>query len=100
MLLRPRLQIEDLHAVPGRRHAVQASAAGRGGRAPSLGDAAVDFELPTPPAPRPGLPAATFNLRGVMDRWQERKPLLRQCLQQIDADVLCFQECLTGGVSE
>ncbi|PSC67693.1 endonuclease exonuclease phosphatase family [Micractinium conductrix] len=42
------------------------------------------------------LSVATFNLRGVMDRWQERKPLLRQCLQQIDADVLCFQECLTG----
>lgn len=39
---------------------------------------------------------ATFNLRGVMDRWQERQPLLRQCLQQMDADVLCFQECLTG----
>ncbi len=39
---------------------------------------------------------ATFNLRGVMDRWQERQPLLRNCLQQMDADVLCFQECLTG----
>ncbi|KAI7843384.1 hypothetical protein COHA_002982 [Chlorella ohadii] len=39
---------------------------------------------------------ATFNLRGVMDRWQERQPLLRQCLHQMDADVLCFQECLTG----
>lgn len=39
---------------------------------------------------------ATFNLRGVMDRWQERQPLLRQSLHQMDADVLCFQECLTG----
>ena len=39
---------------------------------------------------------ATYNLRGVMDRWKERKPLLRQCLQEMDADVLCFQECLTG----
>jgi hypothetical protein len=35
-------------------------------------------------------------LRGVSDRWQERQPLLRQCLKRIDADVLCFQECLTG----
>jgi len=39
---------------------------------------------------------ATFNLRGVSDRWVERQPLLRQCLHQMDADVLCFQECLTG----
>ena len=39
---------------------------------------------------------ATFNLRGVMDRWAERQPLLRQCLHDLDADVLCFQECLTG----
>ncbi len=33
-----------------------------------------------------------------MDRWQERQPLLRQCLHQMDADVLCFQECLTGAL--
>ena len=39
---------------------------------------------------------ATFNLRGVMDRWQERRPLLQECLKQLDADVLCFQEVLTG----
>ncbi|GAB4819897.1 hypothetical protein N2152v2_006943 [Parachlorella kessleri] len=39
---------------------------------------------------------ATFNLRGVMDRWQERRPLLHECLKQLDADVLCFQEVLTG----
>ncbi len=39
---------------------------------------------------------ATFNLRGVMDRWQERRPLLGDCLKQLDADVLCFQEVLTG----
>ena len=39
---------------------------------------------------------ATFNLRGVSDRWREREPLLRHCLSKIDADVLCFQECLTG----
>lgn len=39
---------------------------------------------------------ATFNLRGVMDRWHEREPLLRQCLHGMDADVLCFQEVLTG----
>lgn len=47
-------------------------------------------------ATRATFSVATFNLRGVMDRWVERQPLLRQCLQQIDADVLCFQECLTG----
>ncbi|KAL4433763.1 hypothetical protein ABPG75_000204 [Micractinium tetrahymenae] len=39
---------------------------------------------------------ASFNLRGVMDRWYEREPLLRQCLRDMDADVLCFQEVLTG----
>lgn len=39
---------------------------------------------------------ATFNLRAVMDRWGERQPLLSQCLKQVDADILCFQECLTG----
>ena len=31
-----------------------------------------------------------------MDRWHEREPLLRQCLHGMDADVLCFQEVLTG----
>lgn len=39
---------------------------------------------------------ASFNLRGVMDRWHEREPVLRQCLHDMDADVLCFQEVLTG----
>ena len=39
---------------------------------------------------------ATYNLRGVMDRWSERQPLLRDCLEEMDADVMCFQECLTG----
>ncbi|KAF6261280.1 Endonuclease/exonuclease/phosphatase [Scenedesmus sp. NREL 46B-D3] len=38
----------------------------------------------------------TFNIRGIMDRWPERAPLLRQCLKQADADVFCFQEVLTG----
>ncbi len=42
---------------------------------------------------------ATFNLRGVMDRWQERRPLLHECLKQLDADVLCFQEVLTGAAN-
>ena len=41
---------------------------------------------------------ATFNLRGIMDRWSERRPVLQRCLSEIDADVLCFQECLTGKV--
>lgn len=39
---------------------------------------------------------ATFNIRGIMDRWAERRPVLQQCIDDIDADVLCFQECLTG----
>ena len=39
---------------------------------------------------------ATFNLRGIMDRWGERRPVLKSCLKDMDADVLCFQECLTG----
>lgn len=39
---------------------------------------------------------ATFNLRGVSDRWHERRALLASCLSDIDADVLCFQECMTG----
>ncbi|KAI8469107.1 MAG: hypothetical protein J3K34DRAFT_522386 [Monoraphidium minutum] len=38
----------------------------------------------------------TFNIRGVMDRWGERAPLLRRCLEKLDADVVCFQEVLTG----
>lgn len=38
----------------------------------------------------------TFNIRGIMDRWPERAPLLRRCLKQADADVFCFQEVLTG----
>jgi exonuclease III len=40
----------------------------------------------------------TFNIRGIMDRWPERAPLLRRCLKQADADVFCFQEVLTGGL--
>ena len=39
---------------------------------------------------------ATFNLRGIMDRWAERRSILQGCLCEMDADVLCFQECLTG----
>eukprot|EP00882_Tetradesmus_deserticola_P008246 GHRQ01008691.1.p1 GENE.GHRQ01008691.1~~GHRQ01008691.1.p1 ORF type:complete len:283 (+),score=55.95 GHRQ01008691.1:303-1151(+) len=38
----------------------------------------------------------TFNIRGIMDRWPERAPLLQRCLKQADADVFCFQEVLTG----
>lgn len=48
-------------------------------------------------SPRPSHLQATFNLRGVMDRWPERAPLLGECLRQMDSDVLCFQEVLTGG---
>lgn len=40
---------------------------------------------------------ATFNLRGVSDRYGERRKMLQLCIRdEIDADVLCFQECLTG----
>eukprot|EP00887_Chlorella_sp_A99_P003752 scaffold7.g3752.t1 len=38
----------------------------------------------------------TWNIRGVSDRWAERRPLLQQALADIDADVVCFQEVLTG----
>jgi hypothetical protein len=38
----------------------------------------------------------TFNIRGVMDRWPERAPLLAATLADADADVVCFQEVLTG----
>jgi endonuclease/exonuclease/phosphatase family metal-dependent hydrolase len=41
----------------------------------------------------------TFNIRGVMDRWPERAPVLKQCLKQADADVVCFQEVLTGEIA-
>jgi hypothetical protein len=38
----------------------------------------------------------TFNIRGISDRWPERGPFLKDCLQGTDADVVCFQEVLTG----
>jgi len=38
----------------------------------------------------------SFNIRGVMDRWPERAPVLKKVLKQADADVICFQEVLTG----
>ena len=41
---------------------------------------------------------ATWNLRGVSDRWAERRPLLAQALREMDADVVCFQEVLTGAL--
>jgi endonuclease/exonuclease/phosphatase family metal-dependent hydrolase len=42
------------------------------------------------------LSVATFNVRGVMDRWRERRPALAAALADLDADVLCLQEVLTG----
>lgn len=42
---------------------------------------------------------ATYNVRAIMDRWPERKPLLKKCIEEMNADVLCFQECLTGMAS-
>ncbi len=41
----------------------------------------------------------TFNIRGIMDRWRERQPLLAACLAELDADVVAFQEVLTGAVA-
>lgn len=38
----------------------------------------------------------TFNVRAIMDRWPERMPILRACLQQMSPDVVAFQEVLTG----
>lgn len=38
----------------------------------------------------------SFNIRGVSDRWPERAPVLKKVLKQADADVVCFQEVLTG----
>eukprot|EP00878_Enallax_costatus_P044818 GHUV01053573.1.p1 GENE.GHUV01053573.1~~GHUV01053573.1.p1 ORF type:complete len:201 (+),score=13.83 GHUV01053573.1:553-1155(+) len=46
--------------------------------------------------PAAELSVCTFNIRGIHDRWQERAPILKQCLKQADADVYCFQEVLTG----
>lgn len=60
-------------------------------RAPQVGpmdDDAVEITL------------ATFNIRGIMDRWTERQELLRQCIREIDADVYAFQEVLTGGFEQ
>jgi hypothetical protein len=42
----------------------------------------------------------TFNIRGISDRWPEREPFLKDCLQTTDADVVCFQEVLTGGLHQ
>jgi hypothetical protein len=42
----------------------------------------------------------SFNIRGVMDRWIERAPVLKKVLKQADADVICFQEVLTGQFRE
>jgi len=43
---------------------------------------------------------ATLNLRGVMDRWRERRPVLAAALADLDADVLCMQEVLTGEAAQ
>lgn len=46
--------------------------------------------------PSPPNSIATFNLRGISDRWTERHHVLKQCIRDMDADVFCFQEVLTG----
>lgn len=43
------------------------------------------------------LTVVTFNIRGIMDRWHERAPVLHSCIEAMDADVVSFQEVLTGG---
>lgn len=47
------------------------------------------------------LHVATWNLRGVMDRWAERKPLLLSCLSKYkELDVVGLQEVMTGGFGQ
>jgi endonuclease/exonuclease/phosphatase family metal-dependent hydrolase len=46
------------------------------------------------------LSVATYNLRGVSDRWAERRPLLAAELAALNADVLCLQETLGGGYGQ
>jgi hypothetical protein len=72
-------------AAAARGGAIAAAAAAAGGSAATAGDVtAADVTV------------VTYNVRGVMDRWPERAPLLRGCLARLGADVLCFQEVLTG----
>lgn len=72
-------------ALPGAHHRRGVAAAGRG-RDGGMMQPAREFTV------------VTFNIRGVMDRWQERAPLLKRCLQELDADVICFQEVMTGAL--
>jgi len=47
------------------------------------------------------LHVATWNLRGVMDRWSERKPILLHCLaKHKEIDVIALQEVMTGGFGQ
>jgi endonuclease/exonuclease/phosphatase family metal-dependent hydrolase len=45
------------------------------------------------------LSVVTFNVRGIMDRWEERAPHAAAALAAVDADVVAFQEVLTGECS-
>lgn len=44
----------------------------------------------------PGPSTKYTQVRGIMDRYDERRALLRTELSSIDADVFAFQEILTG----
>ncbi|CAG9461499.1 unnamed protein product [Pedinophyceae sp. YPF-701] len=43
---------------------------------------------------------STLNLRSVMDRWSERRPLLRDTVRRTNAHVHCFQEVLTASFGQ
>lgn len=70
----------------------------RGGRRPSSMARAGGGSNSSSQAAATEVSILSFNIRGVMDRWPERAPVLRRVLKQADADVVCFQEVLTGRV--
>lgn len=96
-------QLSSVTAFAGLSGAVVAGLAlgiaGKGIRRWHAGRRAAKRAMATP---RPAAAATyvtilSFNIRGVMDRWPERAPVLKKVLKQADADVVCFQEVLTGG---
>ncbi|MFM1768805.1 MAG: hypothetical protein RJA22_1334 [Verrucomicrobiota bacterium] len=59
---------------------------------------------PNPAAAPLDLTVATFNLRFASDKrpnsWPERRPVVRACLQELDADVIGTQEGLYGQLKD
>lgn len=95
-------QLSSVTAFAGLSGAVVAGLAlgvvGKGVRRWHAGRRAAKRAMPTPRATAAtDVSILSFNIRGVMDRWPERAPVLRKVLKQADADVVCFQEVLTGG---